>query len=294
MSMTPVANRRMSARMGVSSAAAKSPGGAPVTPLQNKRHTRTGIRTSVNHKHSSGLNAEKKTKGCSVESGSSKSSSVSSSSVSNGRRSSSSASSSGHGGGASSSSSSSRDTILVKTPDTLSKRNRKSGVTGGRRHLTIGYMGEVRSPLVDRQNRVAGAATVQRSKSAQTPLQSKPAKRSKGAHHRRHQEHENEHLYDGTNNALLHHHMVTRSQSMRSPAVGGGVVTISLPEGNIAYGGNRRQNGTPRSGGKVRRHKSERSAAGRGHAGTPKMIAAAAPAPVTKTTAKSPRMVKMY
>ena len=50
---------------------------------------------------------------------------------------------------------------------------RKSKRIEGRRFLTIGYDGEVRSPLRDRKNTPRGGgtgnATVQRSKSAQTP-----------------------------------------------------------------------------------------------------------------------------
>jgi hypothetical protein len=46
------------------------------------------------------------------------------------------------------------------------KFQRKSKRLEGRRHLTIGYEGEVRSPLREKQNVMA---TVQRSKSAQTP-----------------------------------------------------------------------------------------------------------------------------
>ena len=45
---------------------------------------------------------------------------------------------------------------------------RKSKRIEGRRFLTIGYDGEVRSPLRDRKN-TPSIATVQRSKSAQTP-----------------------------------------------------------------------------------------------------------------------------
>ncbi len=263
---TPVANRRVSmARMGVSSATPNAVS-TSVTPLQNRRQTRMGIRTSVNHKHSvSATSAEKRPKTATARPAGE------AEEISNSSRTSSSTSTS----------TSSTRSSVVRTPDLLPKRRAtdKRLPPGARRHLTIGYVGEVRSPLADRQNRVASAsgATVQRSKSAQTPLESKPNKTKRRAPLPEHE------------NLLLHHHlqqqhlschpMVTRSQSMRSPAVAGSGtarVTISLPEGTIAYAG-----GSGRK--KVQRHRSERSAVGVGPA-----------TGLLATTAKSPRMVRMY
>ena len=70
----------------------------------------------------------------------------------------------------------------------------------GRRFLTIGYDGEVRSPLKDKQNTIV--ATVQRSKSAQTAISKKVVKKQEVSTNK-----ENEII---TNN-------VQRSYSLRSP-----------------------------------------------------------------------------
>ncbi len=239
------ANRRMSARMGVSSATPVSGS----TPLQSRRQTRTGIRTSVNHKHSIGV--EKTRPPPPAQASRAKEASAPSVSANN-----------------------SIDTIKSASvqPSIAANesRRRPPGIkSGARRHLTIGYAGEVRSPLSDRQNRTPSAATVQRSKSAQTPLQSKPAKRARPFSSASEQENK------VTEMQQHHHPMVTRSQSMHSPSVRGGAskVTISLPEGSIAYG----------SGGKkMRRPRSERAAT------------VVVGERVLLSTAKSPRAVKMY
>lgn len=88
----------------------------------------------------------------------------------------------------------------------LSKRQeRKSKRIEGRRHFTIGYTGEIRSPLKETQANIV--ATVQRSKSAQTPMMKKPSRKSGSAKHTLETE------FD------VSHAMVTRSYSIRSPVV---------------------------------------------------------------------------
>ena len=77
--------------------------------------------------------------------------------------------------------------------------SRKYKRSEGRRFLTIGYDGEVRSPLKDKQNTIV--ATVQRSKSAQTAINKKVVKKQVSTNK------ENEII---TNN-------VQRSYSLRSP-----------------------------------------------------------------------------
>jgi len=223
--------RRQSARLGVSSS---STSGSPVgTPNQARRHIRSGIRTSVNYKHL--IKEDGKQEVIKETTNANPASTVA---------------------------------AAVRTPDAHAKKrpNRRRGhhFKGERRHLTIGYSGEVRSPLKERANNVV--ATVQRSKSAQTPLHNKPAKRRTAAQE---------------NTAA--HCMVTRSQSMRSPAKG--TLTISLPEGNIVYRAGT-PSGTPRAGSGVRRHQSERSATPRKH----HLKTAAA----VHAVRNSPRVKRMY
>ena len=69
---------------------------------------------------------------------------------------------------------------IPKKQDTPKPRNtqRRSKRIEGRRFLTIGYDGEVRTPLKEKKN-ILGPAKVQRSKSAQTPTnKSKVIKKS--------------------------------------------------------------------------------------------------------------------
>ncbi len=82
-----------------------------------------------------------------------------------------------------------------------SKKNtaRKTQRKNQRRFQTIGYDGEVRSPLKDKKNKMA-SATVQRSKSAQTPSHKIQVNKKNG----------------GKENLLLHD-KVQRSLSLRSP-----------------------------------------------------------------------------
>ena len=58
--------------------------------------------------------------------------------------------------------------VIIYRSQNRTAHLRKSKRIEGRRFLTIGYDGEVRSPLRDRKN-TPSIATVQRSKSAQTP-----------------------------------------------------------------------------------------------------------------------------
>ncbi|XP_059091466.1 uncharacterized protein LOC131887003 [Tigriopus californicus] len=106
-----------------------------------------------------------------------------------------------------------------------------------KRHLTIGYSGEVRSPLRERQNIVP---TVQRSKSAQTPLQRKAVNKKTTA------------ADDDENNSL--HPMVRRSQSMRDPE--GNEENLPSPA--------QMSGGTPNIN-SVKRHHSERTPKERAH-----------------------------
>ena len=91
-----------------------------------------------------------------------------------------------------------------RTPRTAQLR--KSKRIEGRRFLTIGYDGEMRSPLRDRKN-TPNNATVQRSKSAQTP-----SKKTQ-LHLNKKDKNEKENLEN--ENALCRN--VQRSLSLRSP-----------------------------------------------------------------------------
>lgn len=106
--------------------------------------------------------------------------------------------------------------------------DRKARRQDEKRHLTIGYTGEVRSPLRERQNIVP---TVQRSKSAQTPLQRKAVNKKIAA--------------DDEENQSLHP-MVRRSQSMRDAE--GNEENLPSPA---------QVSGTPNNA--VKRHHSERT-----------------------------------
>ncbi len=171
---TPTNSRRNSARMGV----ATTP--SALTPLQPRNPKRTGIRTSVNHKYAALTSSTPERNLTDRKAPDVKKTNVE---VEKHR--------------------------TVRTSDvpkkqshqkaTATRSNKKN--SGERRHLTIGYPGEVRSPLKDRQNMVA---TVQRSKSAQAPLLSKPKRKSSI---QKQQQPENCHC------------MVTRSQSTRSPSI---------------------------------------------------------------------------
>eukprot|EP00095_Tigriopus_kingsejongensis_P009274 maker-scaffold1754_size28903-snap-gene-0.7 protein:Tk09274 transcript:maker-scaffold1754_size28903-snap-gene-0.7-mRNA-1 annotation:"rho gtpase-activating protein 11a isoform 1" len=107
--------------------------------------------------------------------------------------------------------------------------DRKARRHDEKRHLTIGYSGEVRSPLRERQNIVP---TVQRSKSAQTPLQRKVV----------HQ------IIGDPNLAAQEHPMVRRSQSMHGH---------EGDEENFLSPTSETRTRTPKSS--VKRHHSERT-----------------------------------
>ena len=217
---TPVRtpSRRLSARMGVV-AATSSPTGKNSTPPQTRRQTLTGIRTSAhaaaNNKSTLGHNNPKLPHH-----------------------------SHHHHNNAN------KRVTVKKTPEVVvldnsapssssrrKRNNYRQNNLDNRRHKTIGYPGEVRSPLRERGNI---SATVQRSHSAQTPLQNKPkAPKSKVK-------------------LQQHHSMVRRSHSLRSPMVkideNGRVSSVVRAQED-----NSPMLRTPKNN-KVKRHGSERSA----------------------------------
>ena len=226
---TPVINsRRLSARMGVSSASHRAGIGAP-SPLN-----RTGIRTTTNYK----MKATTPVGKISVVHTYENVLTPKMIAQPNGRQGSS----------------------AKRTPSSAKRTprgDRKSKRLEGRRHLTIGYEGEqVRSPLKDKQNIVV---TVQRSKSAQTPLQNKPTKQKKETP---------QPVYNDSQD----HHMVRRSRSMKQEN--------SDPNRMM----------TPKSDKKVRRHVSDRIS---DSPSRQRMAAAAAPPPTMKGSVNTPRSHKM-
>jgi hypothetical protein len=95
--------------------------------------------------------------------------------------------------------------------------NRKSKRIEERRHLTIGFAGEtVRSPLKERQNLIA---TVQRSKSAQTPskLTKLQQNTESGSKNRSHRKQFKDSPYTENSPYSENIFLVQRSKSMRSP-----------------------------------------------------------------------------
>jgi hypothetical protein len=156
---TAPAPRRASARMGVATAVRTTTFAAPSAAVTTRRQTLTGIRTTPQHttrrppppaapKPEAPITPKIVVDSSDLEppSDSPKAGARSSRLLSDRRH--------------------DRPAVARRHETDEEKTLRKSKRIEGRRHLTIGYDGEVRSPFRERQNVMA---TVQRSKSAQTP-----------------------------------------------------------------------------------------------------------------------------